>query len=91
MHIRNAITILKSVVGVYPSIEFMGNQFIKQLETVARREQGVREDLALTGNAVLVQLKKRSKTWIMVQAFGHNTVVSFVGRRKVAQLTPVAD
>jgi THO complex subunit 2 len=79
MHIRNAITILKSVVEVYPSIDFMGNQFIKQLEIVAKREKGVREDLSLTGNAVLVQLKKRSNSWMMVQAFGHNTVSLLAG------------
>jgi THO complex subunit 2 len=74
MHVRNAITILKSVVEVFPAIDFMGQNFIKQLEIVAKREKGVREDLSLTGNAVLVQLKKRSKNWMMVQAFGHNTV-----------------
>ena len=85
MHIRNAITILKSVVEVYPSVDFMGNQFIKLLEVVAKREKGVREDLSLTGNAVLVQLKKRSKNWIMVQAFGHNTV-SLLGNRQVPWL-----
>jgi THO complex subunit 2 len=63
----------------------MGNQFIKLLEVVAKREKGVREDLSLTGNAVLVQLKKRSKNWIMVQAFGHNTV-SLLGNRQVPWL-----
>ncbi|TAQ86345.1 hypothetical protein B7494_g5324 [Chlorociboria aeruginascens] len=63
MHIRNAITVLKSVVEVFPTIDFMGNGFIKQLENITKREKGVREDLSLTGNAVLVQLKKRSKTW----------------------------
>jgi len=78
MHIRNAITILKSVVEVYPAVDFMGNQIIKLLEVVAKREKGVREDLSLTGNAVLVQMKKRSKSWIMVQAFGHNTIVRLV-------------
>jgi THO complex subunit 2 len=83
MHIRNAITILKSVVEVYPSVDFMGNQFIKLLEVLAKREKGVREDLSLTGNAVLVQLKKRSKSWIMVQAFGHNTV-SLLGNRQIS-------
>ncbi|RFU28127.1 hypothetical protein B7463_g8211, partial [Scytalidium lignicola] len=74
MHIRNAITILKSVVEVFPAIDFMGRNFIKQLETVTAREKGSREDLSLTGNAVLVQLKKRSSQWIMVQAFGSNIV-----------------
>ncbi|KAH8802796.1 transcription factor/nuclear export subunit protein 2-domain-containing protein [Xylogone sp. PMI_703] len=74
MHIRNAITILKSVVEVFPAIDFMGRNFIKQLESVTLREKGAREDLSLTGNAVLVQLKKRSSQWIMVQAFGSNIV-----------------
>jgi THO complex subunit 2 len=74
MHIRNAITVLKSVTEVFPAIDFMGNSFIKQLEVITTREKGNREDLALTGNAVLVQLKKRSKKWVMVQAFGYNIV-----------------
>jgi THO complex subunit 2 len=87
MHIRNAITILKSVLEVYPSIDFMGNHFIKQLEGIAKREKGVREDLSLTGNAVLVGLKKRSKSWIMVQAFGHITVVGLVDPKENSQLT----
>jgi len=77
MHIRNAITILKSVVEVYPAIDFMGLHFIKQLEALAKREKGVREDLSLTGNAVLVQLKKRAPKWVLIQAFGHNTVSLF--------------
>jgi THO complex subunit 2 len=69
MHIKNAMTILKSVVEVFPAIDFQGLGFIKQLETVATREKGAREDLSLTANAVLVQLKKRSKKWVMIQAF----------------------
>ena len=74
MHIRNAITILKSVVEVFPAIDFMGNGFMKQLEVITKREKDVREDLSLTGNAVLVQLKKKSNSWVMVQAFGSNVV-----------------
>lgn len=74
MHIRNAITILKSLVDVFPAVDFMGKGFMKQLETVAKREKDVREDLSLTGNAVLVQLKKRSSHWVMVQAFSSNMV-----------------
>jgi len=74
MHIRNAITILKTLADVFPAIDFMGNGFMKQLEAIAKREKDVREDLSLTGNAVLVQLKKKSKNWVMVQAFGSNVV-----------------
>ncbi|RDL36173.1 Uncharacterized protein BP5553_06785 [Venustampulla echinocandica] len=72
MHIRNAITVLKSVAEVFPSVDFMGNNFIKQLEAIIVREKGAREDLSLTGNAVLVQLRKRSRKWVMVQAFGYS-------------------
>jgi len=74
MHIRNAITILKCLVDVYPAIDFMGKGFIKQLEVVTKREKDVREDLSLTGNAVLVQLKKKSSKWVMIQAFSSNAV-----------------
>ncbi|KAK0111523.1 THO complex subunit 2 [Cadophora gregata] len=71
MHIRNAITVLKSVVEVFPAINFHGTKILEQLEVIASREKGTREDLSLTGNAVLVQLKKREPKWVMVQAFGH--------------------
>lgn len=78
MHIRNAVTVLKSVVEVFPAVDFMGNGFIKQIDTIAKREKGVRDDLALTGNAVLVMLKMRSKSWVMVQAFGFSMVCDSV-------------
>ncbi|CZT04760.1 hypothetical protein WAI453_007691 [Rhynchosporium graminicola] len=71
MHIRNAMTVLKSVVEVFPTINFHGTKILEQLEFIASREKGHREDLALTSNAVLVQLKKREPKWVMVQAFGH--------------------
>ncbi|KAI6714065.1 hypothetical protein JHW43_003382 [Diplocarpon mali] len=71
MHIRNAITVLKCVVHVFPAINFQGAKFLELLEGIASREKGVREDLALTGNAVFVQLKKREPKWMMIQAFGH--------------------
>ncbi|RAL62150.1 hypothetical protein DID88_002634 [Monilinia fructigena] len=38
---------------------------------------GVREDLSLAGNAILVQLKKKSKSWVMVQAFGYSLPLNF--------------
>ncbi|CZR64071.1 related to regulatory protein RLR1 [Phialocephala subalpina] len=74
MHIRNAITILKSVVDVYPAVDFQGKAFIGQLEEIAKREKGVREDLALTANTVLVMLKQKTSKWVMVQAFGHSVI-----------------
>ena len=91
MHIRNAATVLKAVLEVFPAVDFMGNGFVKQLETVAKREKDVREDLSLPANAVLVQLKKKSKTWVMVQAFSNNISVSFrCVHRWINQLTSLA-
>jgi THO complex subunit 2 len=74
MQIRNAITVLKTVGEVFPILNFQGVAFISQLEALTAREKNVREDLALTGNAVLVQLKRRSKKWIAIQTFGKNIV-----------------
>ncbi|KAI9050570.1 hypothetical protein LZ554_005731 [Drepanopeziza brunnea f. sp. 'monogermtubi'] len=74
MHIRNAITVLKSIVQVFPAIDFQGAKFLELLEGIAKREKGVREDLALTGNAVFVQLKKREPSWVMIQAFGAGNI-----------------
>lgn len=71
MHNRNAISILKSVVGVFPAINFQGTRFIELLNVIAIREKGIREDMALLANSVVVMLKKREPKWVMVQAFGH--------------------
>lgn len=73
MHIRNGLTILQNVIEVFPAVDFMGQGFIKQLEVIAGREKGDREDLALASNAVLVNVKMKAKNWIMVQAF-HSSV-----------------
>jgi THO complex subunit 2 len=69
MHIRNAFTILRAVTDVFPAVDFQGNAFKKQLETIIARETGVREDLTLTANTILGFLKKKSPGWVMVQAF----------------------
>lgn len=88
MHIRNAITILKTLVDVFPVVNFMGSGFIKQLETIATREKDAREDLALTGNAVLVQLKKKSTSWIIVQAFSSSATGQGQTNGALAKATP---
>ncbi|KAH8601618.1 transcription factor/nuclear export subunit protein 2-domain-containing protein [Bisporella sp. PMI_857] len=87
MHIRNAITVLKTVADVFPAVNFMGNGFITQLETITKREKDIREDLSLTGNAVLVQLKKKAPKWVIVQAFGSNIAGQTNGGAKA--VTPV--
>ncbi|KFY02485.1 hypothetical protein O988_02124, partial [Pseudogymnoascus sp. VKM F-3808] len=72
MHIRNSITVLKAVVEHFPAVDFMGKAFQNALITLAKREEGKREDLSLLANASMPELKKREKKWVMPQAFASN-------------------
>ncbi|KAI9746741.1 MAG: THO complex subunit 2 [Claussenomyces sp. TS43310] len=72
MHIRNAITVLKAVVEYFPAVDFMGKAFQTTLREIGKREKEVREDLSLTANALLPELKKREGRWVMPQAFASN-------------------
>lgn len=74
MHIRNGITVLKGVVEAFPAVDFMGKQFQEILTRVGKDEKEVRDDLSLTANALLPELKKRELKWVIVQAFATNTV-----------------
>lgn len=84
MHIRNAITVLKTSLEYFPSVDFMGRQLNTSLAKIAEREaatksdtddgQGHRVDLAVTANTAISALKKRSTKWVMVQEFRPNTV-----------------
>jgi THO complex subunit 2 len=67
--IRNSITILKAVHEYFPAVDFMGKQFYETLLVIGKRERAVRPDLFLAANALLADLKKREKTWVMKQAF----------------------
>lgn len=79
MHIRNAITILKSVIDFFPAINFMADKFLEQLKKITEREaasktasdseQGHRVDLSVTAQTAYSELQKRKSKWILVQAF----------------------
>ncbi|KAK4228829.1 transcription factor/nuclear export subunit protein 2-domain-containing protein [Podospora fimiseda] len=79
MHIRNAITVLKSVIDFFPAINFMADKFLEQLKTITEREaasknapeseQGHRVDLSVTAQTAYSELQKRKSKWILVQAF----------------------
>lgn len=79
MHIRNAITVLKSVMDFFPAINFMADKFLEQLKTITEREsasktapqseQGNRVDLSVTAQTAFSELQKRKSKWILVQAF----------------------
>jgi THO complex subunit 2 len=74
MQIRNAITVLKTVGEVFPIMDSHGTGLVSQLEALTVREKKNREDLALTGSAALVQLKRQSKTWIAPAQFDSSQV-----------------
>ncbi|PHH71457.1 hypothetical protein CDD80_5254 [Ophiocordyceps camponoti-rufipedis] len=81
MHIRNAITVLNSVLDHFPAVDFMAAQFMAQLQKIARREgapagpgseEGGRVDLAVAAQGAMSELQKRKSKWVMVQAFRSN-------------------
>ncbi|KAJ3562377.1 hypothetical protein NPX13_g8589 [Xylaria arbuscula] len=92
MHIRNAITILKTGLEYFPSVDFMGRQLNTSLAKIAEREaatksdsgdgQSHRVDLAVTANTAMSALKKRSTKWVMVQEFRSNTSGDAVDDKK---------
>lgn len=84
MHIRNAITVLKSVLDFFPAIDFMASQFSTQLQTISTQEaasknaregeEAHRVDLSVAAQGALSELQRRKSKWMMVQAFRPNSV-----------------
>ncbi|PFH59958.1 hypothetical protein XA68_11667 [Ophiocordyceps unilateralis] len=81
MHIRNAITVLNSILDYFPAVDFMATQFMAQLQRIAKREaasagpvseEGGRVDLAVAAQGAMSELQKRKSKWVMVQAFRSN-------------------
>lgn len=88
MQIRNALTVLKSVVDFFPAVDFMASQFSSQLQKISQQEAaakatpeseaGGRVDLSVAAQGALSELQRRKSKWVMVQAFRENTVsISF--------------
>ena len=84
MHIRNAITVLKSVLDYFPAVDFMATQFTAQLQNISKREaaaktlpqseEGGRVDLSVAAQGAMSELQRRKSKWVMVQAFRQGTV-----------------
>ncbi|KHN99821.1 tho2 protein [Metarhizium album ARSEF 1941] len=82
MHIRNGITVLKTVLDFFPAIDFMATQFITQLQNITKREatakispdceEGGRVDLSVAAQGAMSELQRRKSKWVMVQAFRQN-------------------
>jgi THO complex subunit 2 len=64
---RNAITLLKNLVGVYPNVEDHCEQVARLIENIILTEK--REDLKLSSNALIGHLKSRSKEWVHLWDF----------------------
>lgn len=92
MQIRNAITILRSVLDFFPAVDFMANQFSAQLQKITKQEsasrttpegeQGHRVDLSVAAQGAMSELQKRKSKWVMVQAFRPNTASLFLNMLK---------
>lgn len=84
MHIRNAITVLKCVLDVFPAVDFMAKQFTTQLQQIAKQEAASksgaasgethRVDLSVAAQGAMSELQRRKGNWVIVQAFRTNTV-----------------
>ena len=70
MHIRNGIIVLKAVVQVFPSLNFMGHNMVRQVTKLS--EEDSRQDLKLAAMSLLGPLRNREKRWMMPQAFRLN-------------------
>ncbi|EGX88169.1 tho2 protein [Cordyceps militaris CM01] len=85
MHIRNALTVLKSVVDFFPAIDFMASQFSAQLQKITQQEavpktspeneHGGRVDLSVAAQGALSELQRRKSKWVLVQVFRTNADV----------------
>jgi len=83
MHIRNALTVLKSVLDFFPAIDFMAAQFSTQLRNITAQEaasktaneseEAHRVDLSVAAQGALSELQRRKSKWMMVQAFRPNS------------------
>jgi THO complex subunit 2 len=66
MHVRNAISILRAVSKHFPAVVFHGTTLRKSIEALADSDK---EDLKLSSKAILSELNKREKAWVIPQAF----------------------
>lgn len=82
MHIRNALTVLKTIVDYFPAVDFMASQFTTQLQKITQQEAasktspenelGGRVDLSVAAQGAMSELQRRKSKWVMVQAFRPN-------------------
>ncbi|KAH6984768.1 transcription factor/nuclear export subunit protein 2-domain-containing protein [Ilyonectria sp. MPI-CAGE-AT-0026] len=100
MHIRNAISVLKSVLDFFPAIDFMATKFSSLLQTITKQEStakpsadseiGGRVDLSVAAQGAMSELQRRKSKWVMVQAFRPGSVGASQSDDKSANLRATA-
>ena len=87
MHIRNAISVLKSISKNFPIINFHGLSLQKLVDALGKSSM---EDIMVSSKAVMGELNKREKSWVLPQAFrkGQEKLVDNVNVSKAS--TPQA-
>lgn len=66
MHVRNAISVLRSISTVYPAVNFHGTGLQKAVDKLRDSDK---EDLKVSSQALLGALHRREKSWVVPQAF----------------------
>lgn len=66
MHVRNAISVLRSITGVFPHVNWHGTQLQKSVDKLRGSDK---EDLKVASQALLGALHRREKIWISPQTF----------------------
>lgn len=64
---RNAITFLKNLLGVYPTVEDHCEAISSLIENITHKE--LRQDLILSSSALIGHVKSRAKTWVHMWDF----------------------
>ncbi|KIW16592.1 hypothetical protein PV08_03780 [Exophiala spinifera] len=70
MHVRNAISILRTISAVYPAVNFHGTGLQKAVDKLRDSDK---EDLKVSSQALLGALHRREKVWSDPQAFRHGS------------------
>ena len=66
MHIRNAISVLRSISQHFPVISFHGTSLQKIITSLSTSDM---EDVVVSSKAVMGALTRREKSWMLIQAF----------------------
>ncbi|KIW38738.1 uncharacterized protein PV06_09687 [Exophiala oligosperma] len=70
MHVRNAISVLRTISAVYPAVNIHGMGLQKAVDKLHESDK---EDLKVSSQALLGALHRREKVWSDPQAFRHGS------------------